>query len=425
MKRKFGFFFSTLVTIGLCLLMLFWLSRVVERKNSYYKEADFFEEESDFDVLFLGTSHVMNGIFPMKLWNDDGIVSYNLGGHGNYLPVTYWVLKNALDYTDPKVVVIDCLQLRHDGKGVNGTESDYQHILFDAFPFSLNKYNAMRDLFPETRNMLEYLWDFVKYHGRWNSLTVNDFKPEAGAEKGAESRIHVATAEEYERIPDTQMLKGDTDGVKYLRKMIEECQSKGIEVLLIYLPFPASSAYQEEANRMEKIASEYGINCINFLKEDIVDFETDCYDSNSHLNPSGARKVTAYLGDYLTQNYHLQNQKANPSYQKWLEDYEEYRQFLFAKMKETGGFGECLTLLDGENLVADLFVDEGCYISPVRQNLIDQAGPAVNFVTVPEDQDVSTWDVKMIIRDPKTEKVICRKFYRLQKGLSGMTNKVE
>ena len=32
----------------------------------------------------------------------------------------------------------------------------------------------------------------------------------------------------------------DSVGVEYLRRMIEECQNRNIEVMLTYLPFPAS-----------------------------------------------------------------------------------------------------------------------------------------------------------------------------------------
>lgn len=68
---------------------------IVARKDSYFKYEPFFKQEENFDVLFMGTSHVLNAVYPMELWNDYGIVSYNFGGHGNYLPTTYCIMKNA------------------------------------------------------------------------------------------------------------------------------------------------------------------------------------------------------------------------------------------------------------------------------------------------------------------------------------------
>ena len=58
---------------------------------------------------------------------------------------------------------------------------------------------------------------------------------------------------------------------------------------------------------------------------DTVNYWTDCYDATSHLNPSGARKVTEYLGHYLVENYDIQDQRMNPAYKEWASDYEEYQ----------------------------------------------------------------------------------------------------
>ena len=84
--KKTYHIFSTLIFIVLVIIIISKTAKVVERKDSRYKYEPFFEQEENFDVLFLGTSHVMDGVFPMELWNDYGIVSYNLGGNGNYLP---------------------------------------------------------------------------------------------------------------------------------------------------------------------------------------------------------------------------------------------------------------------------------------------------------------------------------------------------
>ena len=96
------------VIVGLLVVCgLSGLSDITERKESKNKFSDFYEQEENYDVLFIGSSHVLNGVFPMELWKDYGIVSYNLSGHGSRGAVNYWILKNALEYTTPKLVVID------------------------------------------------------------------------------------------------------------------------------------------------------------------------------------------------------------------------------------------------------------------------------------------------------------------------------
>ena len=107
--------------------------------------------------------------------------------------------------------------------------------------------------------------------------------------------------------------------------MIEECQSRGIDVLLVNVPYPTTEEQQKWANSVDLIAQEYGVNYLNFFYEDTgIDFFTDCYDENSHLNPSGARKITKYLGEYLQSEYDIPDRRGEAEYAHWNEDYEEY-----------------------------------------------------------------------------------------------------
>ena len=325
MKKHIKQIVSCIMAVAVTIAMLGAVENVIERKASVRKNHDFFEQKKDFDVLFLGTSHVINGVYPMELWNDYGIVSYNLAGHSTPIASSYWVLKNALDYTKPEVVVVDCLAIR-DGIKVS-SEFDYMHILFDAFPFSVNKVRAVNDLLSEDteHSKLDLLFPFSKYHNRWNQLLAEDFDVVYSSEKGAEFRVNVAEPIVFEKIPSDNIVAGNTVAMEYLGKIIEECNEQDIEVLLTYLPFPAGEEYQQEANRLYQIAEEYGVDYINFLDLGVVNYETDCYDEASHLNPSGARKVTDYLGQYIIDNYDVSDQRNNQEYAGWIADYEEYQ----------------------------------------------------------------------------------------------------
>ena len=78
------------LTVG---VILYGATVVLERKDSLYKYADFFDmaEKDQIDVLFMGSSHVINAINPVFLFEDYGITSYNMGGHGAMLQATYWM----------------------------------------------------------------------------------------------------------------------------------------------------------------------------------------------------------------------------------------------------------------------------------------------------------------------------------------------
>lgn len=356
MKEKRNFFLECIVILCLTGILLGIATDLLELKDSDIKYAEFFKQKEPYDVLFMGTSHVINGVFPMELWKDYGIVSYNFGGHGNQMATSYWVLRNALDYTSPKVVVIDGLNLSRDRKCSANFSQVHQSL--DTFPLSWTKIraifdlhddpNAVRDEGTEKPTKAALLWNYTVYHARWAELGKKDFLPEINKEKGAQSRIQVVRGS-LNRISQDQKSDPNTTGEVYLRKMIEECQARGIEVLLTYLPFPARDWEQKEANRLYDIAEEYKINYINFLDMDLIDYQTDLYDANSHLNPSGARKVTAFLGSYLKARYDLPDRREDESYSFWNEDYDAYVKLKNNNLKSRNSIIQYLMLLAGDD----------------------------------------------------------------------------
>lgn len=338
-------------TVCLLLLTLRGLGGVLRDKGSEEKYSPFLAQEQDFDVLFLGTSHMIHAVDPMKLWEQYGIVSYNLGGHGNPLPLTYWVLRCALEHTTPKVVVIDCYQLGFPAK-VN-YRFEYTHLALDVFPLSLTKIAAARDLTtppagvdvpPTEHTALELLWDLSLYHTRWENLERRDFAPDYTRMKGCDVRSGVTVPERLISLPREDKLTEDTTGLAYLERAIGECQARGIQVLLTYLPFPAGESEWREANRVYDVAEKYGVPYFNYLTWDGIDYATDCCDENSHLNPSGARKVSAHIGAYLKQNFDLPDRRGDSAYAAWNEDDRLYQQYMDELLENEGDLARHLTL---------------------------------------------------------------------------------
>lgn len=315
---------ALLFTLGLCLIVV-GLSRVFERKTSAQMYDAFFEAEENFDVLFLGTSHTSNGVLPLQLWKEQGIGSYNMAGHGNQLATTYWVLVNALDYTDPSVVVLDLSYLSENQKtslvSVNQT-----HVSLDAIPFSWNKIRMVNDLFDTAGEKAEFLADFIIYHDRWSELTAEDFHYQPLSYKGAVPGYSVAVPQAAVKLDRSEVCGSDTVGVEYLRKILNLCKARDIDVVLTYLPFPASGDKQREANLGYEIADACEVPYLNFLDMDVVDYDTDCLDADSHLNLSGAVKVTRYLGEYLRENYDLPDRRCDAEYASWQQEADKFAQ---------------------------------------------------------------------------------------------------
>jgi len=115
------------------------------------------------------------------------------------------------------------------------------------------------------------------------------------------------------------------------------------------MPYPAPNNEIAISKYVQKICDEYNVNYINFLSMDIVDYYTDCADKNSHLNVSGARKITDYLGKYIIENYGIQDKRENEDYSFWYEDYDEYVDYKINSLKANNkNINNYLMLLYGE-----------------------------------------------------------------------------
>lgn len=377
MKSKVLTAIKTVVFLLILALCFAKAVSVLERKTAEIKYAPFFEQKEDYDVLFIGSSHVVNGFFPMELWKDYGIVSYNFGGHGNQMGTNYWVMMNALDYTTPKLMIIDVFGVHYQGK--RSATAEQMHEAFDAFPLSKTKYEMVLDLFEEDdeayASRWEYFWSFGKYHSRWSDLKKEDFDPKMNLEKGAEVRIDVAVPGDYPICSRDQVMENpDTVGMEYLRKMIEECQSRGIEVLLTHLPYPAETDWQKAANAVYEVAEHYGVDYINFVEmNNVVDYQIDCYDVSSHLNPSGGRKVTDYLGNYLVTRYGMPDRRGDEAYAQWHRDFAAYDAYMKEKMGELNELEDILMFLRDSGLSAQIYIsaETGRLQNPLTHKLLD------------------------------------------------------
>lgn len=287
----------------------------LELKTWYTKYGDFYDGNMDYDVLFFGSSHVLNGIDPMALYGEYGIKSYNMAYQSMSIPASYWIMMNALDYTEPKTVVLDCYLIDHASKIVPSNYSSY-HIPFDAFDFSMTKAAAAFDLLNdpilnealtnekisinEEKTPLSFLWNYSLYHSRWNSLTWRDFSPEANIYITKGFTLKNGTQQITGTINlDVEEWKENTIAIDYIYKMIHECKKRDINIVLMYLPCLGDQV--PFSYRVEKIAEEEQVECVNFFKENVVSYQTDFFDHRGHLNGVGAYKVTTYLGKLFTE----------------------------------------------------------------------------------------------------------------------------
>lgn len=424
MRKSIVKVIQPIIILCLLCLMVWATSYVLRRNESYAKNHDFYSDETDCDVFFLGSSHTVMGILPMELWNDYGITSYNLANNGQWCAGDYWVLKNALDERTPRLVVLDAYAVFADEKHAEG-HMNYLHESFDPIPLSLTKLEAVRDMFAE-ENQAEFIFPFTTYHNRWEYIDASYFERTPYYQKGAYENAStelpfVLPYDENELLPISQSNDTETISKTYLRKSIELCQERGIPVILTVTPFHASDELQEWVNSVYGIAETYNVPFINGLQEHVIDMQCDLWDEG-HLNSSGARKWTAYIGNYITENYDFSDKRIDETYASWNTDYANYRMYEANQLQQAESLNACLMLLQDDTFDYCITIREGSslYEDETFWNLLANTGADVESITnvagdfcivdqipnaaetdwgTPESPD---WEVEILIYDPST-----------------------
>lgn len=359
MKKTIRVLASALAILLLAGLLFSRLGWLVQRKSSYVKNREFYTQKEDFDVLFFGSSHMINGVLPMELWRDYGIVSYNLGSHGAPIPTSVWLARMALKTTTPKVIVLDCAYADTDQK-VND-QKEYLHQSADTIPFSPAKVRMMMDLFSSWDDRVEFLWDYSIYHYRWASIVEADLAVETSPEKGAEARYAVDVPVNDLPITEDNYWKPENVSADYIRQLAGLCREKGVKLVLTYLPHPDERGIaQADSRGMEILAEELNLPCLNFLRisEELMDYRADCYDPSSHLNAAGARKVTDYLGQFFREHFpEIPDHRQEEAYQDWHGSYARYLADKTERLQQETRMEVVLMMLSDPDFAACVYLE--------------------------------------------------------------------
>lgn len=356
-------FISVIVTLSITCIMLLGIYELVRSKKSDQKYAEFHDQTLDYDVLFCGSSHMMNGVYPLELYKGYGISSYNIANSAEAMGTTYWVLKTALDECMPDVVVLEVFFL--SGTDVTENQESLLHTWFDGVALSPNKVDAIKSLLPN--QLEEYLFNFSLYHGRWSGLEKSDF------EKNVPSRGAVMLNGRY--LPENNVSTSSESSppplatLNALKKIKQLCDDKGITLVLAIHPYGVlDDALRSKYNYYSNLADEWGIDFLDLTLNGTINYGTDLAE-RAHLNPSGARKVTEFYGKYLTRSFDMELFK---NQEIWESDYEEYLVYKDSLLKNETDFEKYMVLLHDSDYKCTITINEenNVYVNDLDKKML-------------------------------------------------------
>lgn len=410
---------KTIITIIFTFLSIYFISICFARNGNNRKYHTFTKSKTDYDVLFFGTSHVLNAIAPMQLWNEYGITSYNLGYHGCGIVKTYYLLQIALKYHKPKIAVFDIFTIDITSKTPEAElshELGLFHETFDPFPLSKIKIDAINDIFSDTRNRMELYCPFYLYHNRWTEISPLEFVKDFGRKyivyfkpfetKGMELRIGVKGDQSFIVPGKNSYIGQESIGMQYAKKIIEYCKAKDIIPVFMFIPYSAQESLFEWRNAFKKILEEENVSFCD-MTNGIVNFDIDQYDLNSHLNPSGARKVTDMIGKFLIKNYDLETHKNELEFKNWESDYKRYVKYIQKKICEQNDFKNLLVMLNNDEVFAKIEAKNTVSFDQIEKELIFENTSEIVF----EDNDNILSEIKVSIYSKEDKSLLCEKTF--------------
>ena len=126
------------------------------------------------------------------------------------------------------------------------------------------------------------------------------------------------------------------------------------------------------ANGVQVIADEYGVPYLNFHQiPGVVSMAVDMA-NRSHLNDSGARKVSYYIGDFIKENFDIPDRRNDPAYASWTEQYETFRDIKDERIRGRRSLKKVLMLLMDRHVNTYIRIrqDSKLYDSSVLRKLV-------------------------------------------------------
>lgn len=316
-----------LLAIGVCYRVLAWK----DTSGAYVSVTEqlYNTDKNLIDVAFVGSSHVYTSIYPAYLWEEYGISAFDMSLSEQDKYCSYYCLKELLKTQRPRVVCLEMYGLMFEDHRAIGDE--YRNML--AIKPSLNAYELAKNGYA-TQDEMDYLLRWPIVHTRYKELDKYDFenneinKYSRGAVMGWGLRQAGYMNPEIIEIQEAEPLSNENKS--WLDSFIDLSDEYGFDLVFFLAPDFQSVEQKKISNGAREYAQENGIDYLDFTELAAMigfDPETDMGDL-IHCNANGAYKVTSYFGNYLKENYIIEDHRGDKKYHQWDEDYKLLEQIV-------------------------------------------------------------------------------------------------
>lgn len=337
-------FLKSICFIIIFIILFVNITNLLKDKRVYFLydttrkvEGFYNEDRNSLDVVFIGSSHVFQGLNPAIFWDEFGIPSYIFGANEQPLWISYHYIKEVLKYQKPKAIVLDVLytardvNIKNNEKGKEGEryqKEGVNRINLDSLKLSKNKIAVIKASVPKDER-ISYIIELIKYNKKWKSINKDSFKYLNYKNKNPYKGYTPSFNKVHGLKTSSHPLNFSDKSLGYFNKIIELSKQENFNLVLIKTPYNLLEEAKKTYAKVADIAKENNIPFINYnnlINEINLKFETDSNPDCAHLNSFGAEKVSRHLAKYLIENYNLEDKRNNPDYSDWNECTKYYKQ---------------------------------------------------------------------------------------------------
>ncbi len=277
---------------------------------------NFYAADVPIDLMIYGSSHAACTVNNAILWQDYGIPAYSLTAGGQTCYGTYEFMRESFKHNIPKVALIETYMLANDAVE---TDSLYRTALTPRwsprYAASVIKYSFAHRLPRQNAEELAFKMPIV--HSRYAELNRSDFYNadfyNMGYRGSNETNPVDPPAVTDERIPLPDSCR------EYIDRMITLCRRKNVSPVFFNAPCSATAEDMAYQNSIKDLLESYDVPYIGFAADAAmygIDYNTDMREY-SHMNDTGAAKVTNLLGEYFRSEYDLPDRRGQSGYGAW------------------------------------------------------------------------------------------------------------
>lgn len=345
MKKKD--IFKLICFLFIAAIIFLKVTDLLNVSNNYSEHAEMMvqgyydEPEDTVDAVVIGNSHVYRFWQPAFAWKELGIAGSSISTPD----MPYGVVKNvaieACKTQDPKVLVLDATIFASEKDGINNKV----YLLTNTMKWSANYFDMIANFCKFSRvtgfEQLQYYFPILQFHSRWEEMGKGDF------EQIQESYLNSCYQKEFLEDTFTKATHHATDErvviaencEEALRDLLDWCVEQDREIMFFASPFLKGDDTLAKLNYVCDIIKEYGLNVRNYNDADLfascgLDVQKHFQD-RSHTNVKGSYIFTQVLGQYLIDEYGLEDHRGEELYASWDVRADKYYEIVEPYMNDS------------------------------------------------------------------------------------------